>query len=209
MPRIRSGEQPSLSTNELIQHIDLLESHNDRPAIAAISGFGGSGKSTLAARIAESLEGVSVVPIDDFIIGKRTERSDDWRTFDRNRLRQDILDNARIDKILRYQRFNSGEWASGMSGSWRNMKVGRIIIVEGCGIIHPDLVSFYDLSAWIECPQDRALASSKQRDSAELALFGSDNTNLLWDDVWGPNDKDYFDKFRPDQMASVLVEQQF
>lgn len=163
----------------------------------------------LASYIADTLEEVSVIPIDDFIIGDRTERSTDWRTFDRNRLRHDVLDVARPGNILRYQRFNSGEWANGESGTEREMQVGKIMVVEGCGVIHPTVMSYFDYSAWIDCPQEKALVSSKQRDSAETRLFGDDDTNALWDEVWGPNDQDYFNRFRPDLLVDVLIEKQF
>lgn len=68
---------------------------------------------------------------------------------------------------------------------------------------------FYDYSAWIDCPQDIALVSAKKRDVNEVELFGDDDTSLLWDTVWGPNDSDYFEQFRPDLSATVLVEPQF
>lgn len=62
---------------------------------------------------------------------------------------------------------------------------------------------------WINCPQEDALRSSKSRDRAETELFGEDDTDTLWDEVWGPNDADFFSKYRPDEVADVLVEKQF
>lgn len=177
--------------------------------MVAISGFGGSGKSTLAAFVASSFDGATVIPIDDFIMGERTQRSADWHTFDRDRLRRDVLEAARLGQHLRYQRFHSGEWAHRQGGSWREVRVGKLLIVEGCGVIHPSLMPYYDFSAWVDCPQAEALKIAKARDRSEPTLFQGDDTTKLWDEVWGPNDKDFFDTFRPDKLADALVERPF
>lgn len=193
---------------ELIQ-AQATKSHKDRPAFVALSGFGGSGKSSLALEVARMLEDSVVIPIDDFIVGARDERSADWRTFDRARLRRDILESARPGESLSYQKYNSGDYVNGKGGELVQVAIGRTVIVEGCGILHPELMGYYDASAWIAMPQEAALASAKQRDSSEGDLFGDDDTAALWDEVWGPNDKNFFDTFRPDFAATVLVEPQF
>lgn len=201
--------RPRLSKNELLELIQTLRPVHDRPAFVAISGFGGTGKSTLAESLRTSLEDASVIPIDDFIIGERTQRSTDWATFDRGRLRHDVLDVASIGRPLSYQRYNSGEWAEGRGGTWREVEIGQFVIIEGCGVIHPSLTQYYDASAWIDCTHESALESAKKRDQSEVELFGNDDTDRLWDEVWGPNDLDFFKAFRPDVLATVLVEPQF
>ena len=198
-----------ISKEELVCRIQQVEPLGTKPVFVAISGFGGSGKSTLANFVVEKLESVSIIPIDDFIIGERTHRSADWSTFDRLRLQNEILQRAVTGKTLRYQQFHSGEWVSGVGGAWRELSIGEIVVIEGCGVIHPNLMPFYDYSAWIDCPQDIALVSAKKRDANEAELFRDDDTTLLWDTVWGPNDSDYFEQFRPDLSATVLVEPQF
>ena len=119
-----------------------MEPLGTKPVFVAISGFGGSGKSTLANFVAEKLESASILPIDDFIIGERTHRSADWSTFDRLRLQNEILQRAVTGKTLRYQQYHSGEWISGVGGAWRELSIGKIVIIEGCGVIHPDLMPF-------------------------------------------------------------------
>ncbi|MEO5627545.1 MAG: hypothetical protein ABIQ89_01505 [Candidatus Saccharimonadales bacterium] len=203
-------QREHISAEHLAEFVKGLEPRGDKPAFVAISGFGGSGKSTLATRIGEMIgEEATVVPIDNFIIGARDERSEDWHTFDRERLDHDVIQPARIGEILRYQRYNSGDWVNNRGGDWVETTVGRIIIIEGCGILHPALMPAYDLSAWIDLPQYRALESAKYRDASEVELFGDDDTVVLWDEVWGPNDKDFLDNFRPDLHATVLIEPQF
>lgn len=198
-----------VSRQELIKRLEILEPQSERPVFVAISGFGGSGKSTLAGVISEALGDAVVVPVDDFIVGAREHRSADWGTYDRKRLQRDVLEQARPGEALRYQQYQSGEWANGRGGTWREVNVGRMVIIEGCGIIHPSLMDQYSLAAWIDCSHEQALVSAKQRDVAEVELFKDDDTNLLWDTIWGPNDKAYFDSIRPDLLADVLVEPQF
>lgn len=207
---ITTMSQQRLTREGLIEVIRDAESIGNRPSFVAISGFGGSGKSTLALAVAEALgEATTIVPIDDFIIGARDERSRDWRTFDRERLYREVITPARIGEVLRYQKYNSGDWVNGRGGNQVEITIGQTVLIEGCGILHPSLMDNYNCSAWIDLPQDRALSSAKHRDATEIELFGDDDTATLWDKVWGPNDADFFKTFRPDQNATVLVEPQF
>ena len=198
-----------LTKSELIALIQTIKPSLERPVFIAVSGFGGSGKSTLAAELCKNLTDCTVVPIDDFIVGARSQRSNDWRTFDRNRLRKDVLEKACIGKPLSYKCYNSGEWVSGRGGQLRTITPAKFVIIEGCGVIHPSLMPYYDYSVWINCSQKLAMENAKRRDRSETDLFGDDDTDRLWDEVWGPNDRDYFNKFRPDKLASVLVKPQW
>lgn len=164
----------------------------------AISGFGGSGKSTLAQVLQQRLEGAEVVSIDDFIIGPKEQRSTDWHTFDRGRLEREILKSAQTNHALRYQQFQSGVWASKQSGTWRTIYPRNYIIIEGCSVLHPSLMKYYDLSVWINCLPELALDRAKQRDRSE-----GNNQDKLWDEVWAPNDLNYFNIYHPDRLADV------
>ncbi len=184
---------------ELIAQIQELKIGREKPRFIAVSGFGGSGKSTLAKFIVRSLVGADVVPIDDFIIGRQDQRSNNWSTFDRSRFATDILQNARTNKPLRYQQFQSGEFASGRPGTWRSFTPQRYVIVEGCSVLHPSLMDYYDFSVWIDCSLGDALSRAKARDMAEGRKY------WLWDSVWGPNDNDYFASIRPDRLANATI----
>lgn len=191
-----------ISSAEMIEAIrDVKPPADGYLAFIAISGFSGSGKSTLANRVSDAVEGCEVVSIDDFIFGPRSQRSSDWSTFDRKRLRKDVLDVAKPGESLSYRCYNSGEWVSGKGGTLRTITPQKLLIIEGCGILNPSLVQYYDYSAWIGCATNVALEQAKARDRSE----GNDN-DLLWDKIWGPNDRDYFNQFRPDQLAMVTVE---
>jgi uridine kinase len=190
-----------VSAERLLGEIGSITPANGRLAFIAISGYGGSGKSTLAGQVRESIEGCEVIPIDDFIVGAREGVDEDWATFDRERLRNDVLDVAKPGRQLSYKTYNSGEYVSGRGGRLRTITPERILIVEGCGILHPELMQYFDYSAWVDCPRAVAVELAKSRDKSE----GNDN-DRLWDEVWSPNDQRFFDKYRPDLLATVLVE---
>ena len=79
-----------------------------------------------------------------------------------------------------------------------------LLLVEGVGIIHPGLLPFFDLTVWIDCPL--YIAAERGRNRAR-ETHGVDH-DRLWRDVWVPNDRDYFDQFRPDLLADVIYEAQ-
>lgn len=99
--RIKSKKDRHLTIDELITLIKTIKPQKGRPAFVAISGFGGSGKSTLASNLCNNLGEADIVPIDDFIVGPREQRSGDWQTFDRARLRQEVLERAYVGISLR------------------------------------------------------------------------------------------------------------
>ena len=185
---------------ELVDQIHGLKKPPGRPLIIAISGFGGSGKSTLASRLAAALTSTAVIPIDDFIRGPKDELSNDWHTFDRQRLRRDVLIPTHKQRPIRYRQYRSGEWVAGKGGAWRSVSPQNYLIIEGCSVLHPTLMSYYDLSVWIDCPEPFALLQAEERDLNE----GNDDV-ALWNDVWRLNDVVYFNTFHPDTLASIIV----
>jgi uridine kinase len=185
----------------LITQIRALRPKPGRLFVIAVSGYGGSGKSSLAAELAKTLGEAEVVSIDDFIVGPKHERSADWHTFDRERLRDEILAVAQPGEMLTYQQFQSGVRASHRPGSQRTITPGKYLIIEGCSVLHPDLMKYYDFSVWIDCPLDTARLRAEARDRSQ----GNDDSRL-WDEVWSPNDRDYFNNYRPDRLADAIVE---
>jgi uridine kinase len=187
-----------MKQEELISKIEALKTTKDRLIIIAISGYCGSGKSMLAHYLKWRLKEAEVVSIDDFIIGPPDQRSSEWDTFDRDRLKNDILKVVRPNKPIRYLQYQSGIYASHRPGKTRTIVPQKYLIIEGCSVIQPSLMHYYDFSIWIDCPFDLAIERAKERDRMQ----GMDN-DKLWDEVWEPNDIDFFSKYSPDKLATV------
>jgi uridine kinase len=168
-----------------------------RPVVG-ISGFGGAGKSTLADALAAVIPGAGVVPGDEFMIARPcATRSDDWSCIDRPRLQSQVLGPAQRGEVVRFQVF---DWESQALGPWVSLDGATAVIVEGLGLFHPELVSFFDLRVWVDVDLATATAQGLWRDTH----VWNNPERELWEDVWEPNDADFFRRFRPDRAADVL-----
>lgn len=170
---------------------------SERTSVVAISGFGGSGKSTLANRIRDHHGDVEVVCSDDFSVGQQGKRCDDWSSIDRKRLREQVLVPARAGHSIRYQLY---DWSNDVLGDWRDIGSPELLVVEGIGIIHPDLSSLFEMMVWVDVPLEIANERARRRDKE---IYQVDH-DALWRDLWTPNDRDYFERFRPDRLADVI-----
>lgn len=185
-------DQPLLA---LVQQVRQLPGER---VIVAISGFGGSGKSTLAESLQESLDSAFIVPTDSFHTNRARGRSHDWASIDRGRLQRQVLEPFRTAGAVRYQIY---DWITDRPGRWTQVQTGRHLIVEGVGLIHPDVMPFFDFTVWVDCSADIALERAIARDRAQGA--GQDD-DANWRTVWAPNDADFNRSFRPQERADVL-----
>jgi len=177
--------------------VTTLAGEVDHPLLVGVSGFGGAGKSTLAEALHELLPGAQVVPGDEFIrVRPMTGRSDDWSSIDRQRLLEEVILPAERGEAGRYQTY---DWETGMLGPWVSLS-GSPVIVEGVGLFHPDIVGRFDLRVWIDVDLDTATARGMWRDEN---VFHNPQTQL-WEEVWKPNDADFFRRFRPDLAADII-----
>lgn len=166
-----------------------------RPVFIAIDGFGGSGKSTLAAKLRTALVSAFVVSIDDFITKERiSDLSEDKSSFDRSRLKQQVLLPGSRGEQVRYQRLI---WESNSLSEPIVVPDVDFLIVEGISSYHPDIASFYSLKIWIDTPMDVAKARGRARDG------GNENAQN-WD-RWAENDLLYQQKFHPELAADFVV----
>lgn len=170
----------------------------DALTVVGISGFGGAGKSTLAAAIAAQLPSTVVVPADDFLGPETLQRSDDWSGFDRAAIAA-LIEVARAGGAIRYQ---TRDQMTGALGDWRDLGHPDVLIVEGCGIFHPDLRSYFDFTVWVDVDLETATRRGERRDRE---TYGSDESWVaLWRTIWMPNERDFFERFRPVDHADVL-----
>lgn len=183
--------------DSLLAAVKAKESPTGRPLLIGISGFGGSGKSTLARKLASVLGGVEVVTTDDFWVPEQDLRSDSWDAYDRDRLAREVLTPAREGQAITYQVF---DWDTGALGGWRDVPASPYLVVEGIGLFHPHIFSYFDFTVWVDCPLEVAQERGLRRGREE---YGIDETER-WINVWTPNDHDFFERYRPDQQADIV-----
>ena len=192
------GESVSAANRAVLSRIQALPKPRKRPFIIAISGFGGSGKTTLANQLKARLNGaqiVSIVSIDSFGTHE-WHRNADWDNFDRNRFTNEVLKPARANRFpLKYVH----EPWPGNPEETRVIPQTNYLIVEGCSIFHPDLLSYYDLKIWTDCPLDIATKRGMRRDRH----VHKDEQDYYWQNIWMPNERDFLRKYHPDKAADI------
>lgn len=166
--------------------------------VIALSGFAGSGKTTLAPQLADVLGGATIIELDDFILSRLSERSADWEGFDWKRLRTQVLEPLRGGaETLEYDIY---DWTRNDLGEKRKVTPHKYVILEGVGLLQGKLGPFFDYTIWIDAPLEETSRRGKARDKKE----GMDHESL-WNEIWSPNDKEYFEKHRPTERADCVM----
>jgi uridine kinase len=132
--------------------------------LVAIDGLPLAGKSTLADRLAVAA-GAQCIRLDDFV-----KPEAEWRSHDQPSFPFDFI---------RYSEFMAAVMGLATSGrcsfrpydfetariesTVREIRVDRLVIVEGLSALHVDLAPLYNLRIWVESDAQSTLAASAQR----------------------------------------------
>ncbi len=148
---------PESEVSEIATSVLAVKS---RPVVVGIDGPDGSGKSTLARDLADYLcVPVAIVHGDDFY----SDMSEKDRTllspeggyedyFDWRRLQSEVLESIRSGaKDLRYQRF---DWNAARMGSWIELPVPEVVIVEGVYMLRPQLRGLLDYAVYVRASEE-------------------------------------------------------
>ncbi len=170
-----------------------------KPTLIGVSGFGGSGKSSIAKKLGELLN-APVVGVDSFQKKGAFDTSYSlWNIMDYARLEKEIcIPFLRKDKAIRYEHFNAKDE---MISETREIQNNGILIIEGVGLFRPELAKYFTVKIWVDCPIEEAIARGKKRDREE---YGNP-TDELWDGVWRKNDLEYYETFKPAELAEYTV----
>jgi hypothetical protein len=79
------------------------------------------------------------------------------------------------------------------------------LVVEGVGILRPELKKYYALAIWVDCPIEEAVRRGKKRDR-EVWHNPKDE---LWEGIWKKNDLEYYEEFKPKDNADLIVDNGF
>lgn len=184
--------------SDLLDAIEQLLDERDR-VLVGISGFAGAGKSVLARRVVDSVHSAARVRGDDFLDPARVHRrSSDWDGVDRERLRSEVIEPFRAGRDLKVRRL---DWATGQLGEPTPLPRASVLVIDAIGLFHPDLLPWFDLTAWV----DADLQMAQRRGLARDRAAGLDHDDL-WADVWTPNDREFEQMFSPRDHADLVVD---
>jgi uridine kinase len=170
-----------------------------RPTVVAVSGFGGSGKTTFAKMLGDKLD-APVVGVDAFQKpGSFDSQYSLWEIMDFDRLEHQVLRPfLSKDSVISYENFDPKIESISEIIKFKN---NGIVIVEGVGLFRPELSSYLTYKIWIDLPIKEAIARGKKRDREEY----HNPTDELWDGIWKENDLDYYETFKPAEIADFIL----
>ncbi|TSC61399.1 MAG: hypothetical protein Athens041674_789 [Parcubacteria group bacterium Athens0416_74] len=83
----------------------------------------------------------------------------------------------------------------------REVPSTNTLIIEGVGLFRPELMKYFAYTIWVDCPLEEAVARGKKRDKDEH----HNPQDELWDGIWKKNDIEYFDTYKPNEIADVII----
>jgi uridine kinase len=181
--------KPEHATQEaVVERIRRLRERQSKTLLVAIDGRGGAGKTTLARKIARGAENVTIVCLDDF-------SSPSVLGWDQDRFRRQVLHPLLAGQPGRYQRW---DWDTDKGAEWHDVPTGGTVVVEGVSSTRTELGNPWDLTIWVDAPEEVRLTRGIERDGEEL--------RPKWVDVWIPGENAYVAAQRPQERADLFVD---
>jgi uridine kinase len=181
--------RPEHVTAEIVvERVRQLHEGTSKTQLIAIDGHGGAGKSTLAHQIADKIESVTIICLDDF----SRPSVPGW---DQDRFRRQVLNPLLAGNPGRYKRW---DWDRDEGAEWHDVPSGRTVIVEGVSSTRTELGAPWDLTIWVDAPESVRLKRGIERDGEEL--------RSMWLEVWIPGENAYVTEQRPQERADLFVD---
>ena len=164
----------------------------------AIDGPSGAGKSTLAEVLQSSLQGATVVHVDDFYSDEGVDPADgmdladacneyvDWL-----KLFELVLEPLRDGDNGYYQIY---DWVAQKPDTWVTIEPRGVLIVEGVYAMRPELREIYDVKVFVDTPPE-----------IRLTRLGKRSDNPGWVQRWAEAEVWYNTNIKPIDYADVIV----
>jgi uridine kinase len=130
--------------------------------LIAVDGPSGAGKSSFARKLSKILTNSSMVEFDNFIT---------WTSLDigLERAINQLFEPLLINGKARYQaRDWEGNYFGDGLGVWHEVPECDFVIIEGVSTGRLELSKYFDLTIWVEAPDDICLQRGLDRDGAHL-----------------------------------------
>jgi uridine kinase len=153
-----------------------------------VDGFGAAGKSTIAQAIADAWPEAVVVRTDDFPAPVGTGG---W---DEDRFVREVVEPLCAARAARYPTW---DLVTDAPGSVAEVPVGVPVIIEGVSSTDAALPVPWDLTIWVEAPEELRWQRILARDPAELIA--------RWRAEWLPSERAYGAAQQPWSRADLVV----
>ena len=116
---------------------------------------------------------------------------------ERERLARDVLVPFKQARAAQFQRY---DWSKRELGPFESLPLAEVLVVDLIGLFHPEALPHLDFTIWV----DVELGVSAQRGMARDRALGRSH-ELLWNEIWIPNEHDFAERFAPRLAADVTV----
>ncbi len=174
-----------------------------KPLIIGVSGFGGAGKSTFAESLGKELS-VQVVGVDHFMKDHTVNDYSLWETMDYGRLKEEVI----VSFLNRKENIQYGifDWHTNKIRGTERIDSAEILIIEGVGLFRPEINEHLGYKIWIDCDLGTSLMRGKLRDKKARGDKEDGDWDARWDGIWKRNDIEYYDTYKPREVADVVVD---
>lgn len=181
---------------KVIRKIQAIASEKGK-CLVAIDGRCSSGKTTYGDFLAKHLN-ATLLHMDDFFLRPEQRTPERYAepggNVDRERFLEQILSVMDRNDTIMYQPFDCDVMKL---GEVRYLPKTKIVIVEGCYSMHPDLIDYYDFRMFLHVNSEKQMNRIRKRNPDKAEIFRS---------KWIPLEEKYFKTFRTAKYSDVFID---